>query len=339
MDWCHKRTFSRRCPSTKTSDDNCPYNAISSLAIDPAKLCAISSRVLPDLSRQSLKPNRPAPICLRNLRRGQVNYAKVKALERALLHAAFDTFRHTRQVRSPHNPAPAAAARFPWRTMRSGLRSSRRFFGVFNGGEWQPAPHGTAAAPRIRLRPSARALGCVCPKTARALARRQLFHVRAMAGLRPMAGARKSYGDRKQVWLMGDMPFGAAMQRQRGPTAPFLEPGIRAVTPPEKFFKADAFHRKMGGQNWGVPDYRWDELRGGISTGGARAQARFKRPFTSAALIMRRVSFVFTRFRGRRTATRNASASWTNPGGGADGGRLPGLDHFPTAQSSTRPPI
>ncbi|HMC12026.1 MAG TPA: 4-alpha-glucanotransferase, partial [Pirellulaceae bacterium] len=52
IDWCHRRKLNvfQTLPINETSDDNSPYNAISSLAIDPATI-AVSPRHLPDLPR------------------------------------------------------------------------------------------------------------------------------------------------------------------------------------------------------------------------------------------------------------------------------------------------
>src|ERR1017187_3529949 len=70
MDWCHKHGLNifQTLPINETGDDNSPYNAISSLAIDPVTL-AVSPEFIPDLSPQ--KFNQIArPELLRELRRG-----------------------------------------------------------------------------------------------------------------------------------------------------------------------------------------------------------------------------------------------------------------------------
>src|SRR6185436_16236520 len=50
IDWCHRRGLNifQTLPVNETSDDNSPYNAISSLAIDPTTI-AVSPRYLADL--------------------------------------------------------------------------------------------------------------------------------------------------------------------------------------------------------------------------------------------------------------------------------------------------
>src|ERR1041385_3261353 len=99
IDWCHQRGLNifQTLPINETSDDNSPYNAISSLAIEPATI-AFAHGHLPDLSPKKFREVAP-PSLLEELRGGPVNYPKVKALKRALLQVAFESFlkRHFNQ--------------------------------------------------------------------------------------------------------------------------------------------------------------------------------------------------------------------------------------------------
>src|SRR5258706_11975755 len=85
IDWCHKHSISmlQVLPINETSDDNSPYNAISSLALDPTTI-AISPEHLPELSAAKFKELAPATL-LKELRQGAVKYAKIKELKRELL--------------------------------------------------------------------------------------------------------------------------------------------------------------------------------------------------------------------------------------------------------------
>ena len=257
MDWCHEHGLNifQTLPINETSDDNCPYNAISSLAIDPATL-AISPRFIPDLSRQ--KFNQIArPDLLRELRRGQVNYAKVKALKRALLQAAFDTF-----VTRHFNPGTTRAGQFR-RFMADNAEwlADYALFRVLmeeNGNQpaWDRWP------PAHQTPPLARAwLLSLSEKQRGELARQQLFFMYVQWLAFDQWQALKSYGDRKQVCLMGDIPFGVGRcSADVWANRAIFDLDWSGGAPPEKFFKVDAFTEKWG-QNWGMPDYRWDELR------------------------------------------------------------------------------
>src|SRR5438309_4565135 len=80
IDWCHKHGISmlQVLPINETSDDNSPYNAISSLALDPTTI-AISPEHLPELSQAKFKEIAPAAL-LKELRQGAVKYTNVKEL-------------------------------------------------------------------------------------------------------------------------------------------------------------------------------------------------------------------------------------------------------------------
>src|SRR5512137_2807841 len=92
IDWCarHRLNILQTLPINETSDDNSPYNALSSLAIEPATI-ALSPRHVPDLPADKFNELAP-PGLLAELRGGPINYVGVKALKRKLLEAAFEHF-------------------------------------------------------------------------------------------------------------------------------------------------------------------------------------------------------------------------------------------------------
>jgi 4-alpha-glucanotransferase len=92
INWCHRHRLNifQTLPINELSDDHSPYNAISSLAIEPATL-AVTPGHLPDLSPKKFRELAP-PGLLAELRCGPVNYSRVKALKRALLTTAFASF-------------------------------------------------------------------------------------------------------------------------------------------------------------------------------------------------------------------------------------------------------
>src|SRR6185295_18155566 len=56
IDWCarHGLSIFQTLPINETSDDNSPYNAISSLALEPSTI-AISPNQLPDITATQIK--------------------------------------------------------------------------------------------------------------------------------------------------------------------------------------------------------------------------------------------------------------------------------------------
>src|ERR1700744_4246770 len=63
-------------PINETGDDNSPYNAISSIAIDPAYL-TLRPDIVPGLAQETLDKMFP-PDVLKELRSGPVNYRRIK---------------------------------------------------------------------------------------------------------------------------------------------------------------------------------------------------------------------------------------------------------------------
>src|SRR5947207_2561314 len=72
----------------------------------------------------------------------------------------------------------------------------------------------------------------------------------------------KSYAEERGVALMGDIPFGVSYY-----SADVFARRDEFVldwcggAPPEPYFKDDQFTQKWG-QNWGIPLYRWEAMRG-----------------------------------------------------------------------------
>ena len=92
IDWCtrHGLNIFQTLPVNETSDDNSPYNAISSLAIEPSTL-TVTPKAVPDLSEAKFKAV-VTTTRVAELRVGAVNYPKVKALKHELLAVAFAEF-------------------------------------------------------------------------------------------------------------------------------------------------------------------------------------------------------------------------------------------------------
>src|SRR4030095_3243283 len=79
IDWCHRHSLSifQTLPINEVSDDNSPYNAISSQAIEPTTI-AVSPTHIPDLAPEDFR-KLASPELLQRLRQGAVNYPAVKA--------------------------------------------------------------------------------------------------------------------------------------------------------------------------------------------------------------------------------------------------------------------
>lgn len=257
IDWCHRHRLNilQTLPINEVSDDNSPYNALSSLALEPATV-AISPRLIPDLTPDTFKQLAP-PELLSELRNGPVNYPAVKALKRKLLEAAFEHFAAHRLGQQSER----------WGQFNSFLQDNAGWlpdYALFRAlmEENGNYPTWDRWAPEHRSPDAARAWLLSLPaKRDEELTRKQMFFMYAQWLAFSQWQALKAYGAERQVYLMGDIPFGVG----RFSADVWANRDLFALdwsggAPPEKVFKVDPFTEKWG-QNWGIPNYRWDELR------------------------------------------------------------------------------
>lgn len=257
IDWCHRHRLHilQMLPINETSDDNSPYNAISSQAIDPTTI-AVTPRHIPDLSPGRFKAI-ASPDRVARLQSGPVDYPQVKALKRQLLEAAFAQF-----LRREFNRETERALEFRAFLMDNGeWLSDYALFRVLmeeNGHRptWERWP------PEHRTPQRAKTWLLSLPETRRdELMRRQLFFCYMQWIAFSQWRALRAHGETQRVFLMGDLPFGvsrhsADVWANRG----LFDLDWSGGAPPERIFKVDFFTEKWG-QNWGVAYYRWDELR------------------------------------------------------------------------------
>ena len=325
IDWCarHGLNIFQTLPINETSDDNSPYNAISSLAIEPTTI-AITPQALPDLTATQLKQF-AKPALLAELRTGSVNYPKVKALKRKLLDAAFASF-----LEKHFNQETKRALQFRAFLMENAeWLSDYALFRVLleeNGhtpawDRWLPEHQGPRRARTWLL--------SLPEKRRDLLSRKQLFFAYVQWLAFTQWQETKAYAESKQVYLMGDIPFGvgrysADVWANRGN----FDLSWSGGAPPEKVFKVDPFTEKWG-QNWGIPNYRWDELRRHNFDWWRVRIGNIQKVFH-----LFRIDHVLGLFRIYSfpwTPDRNAEFLRCNETEAADktGGRLPGFKPFP----------
>lgn len=257
IDWCHRHGLNlfQTLPINETSDDNSPYNAISSLAIEPATL-AISPEHVPDLSTAEFEEI-AKPRLLGELHEGRVNYPKVRALKRKLLDAAFANF-----LTQHFNRETKRALEFRAFLMENAeWLSDYALFRVLmeeNGNlpTWETW-HTEHRGPR-----RARTWLLALPEPRRdELMRKQLFFAYVQWLAFTQWQAVKAYATDQNVFLMGDIPFGVGRHSADvWANRSIFDLDWSGGAPPERVFTSDPFTEKWG-QNWGVPNYRWEELR------------------------------------------------------------------------------
>jgi 4-alpha-glucanotransferase len=257
IDWCHRHHLSifQILPINEVSDDNSPYNALSSLALEPTTI-ALSPRHVPDLNDEQFRKLVTLSIS-KKLRQGPVNYPVVRTLKRKLLEAAFGTF-----LQRHFNRESPRAQQFRLFLMENAeWLSDYALFRVLveeNGNlptwdRWPPEHQGPRRARTWLL--------SLSEGRREEMMRKQLLFMYIQWLAFSQWQAVKAYGEAKGVYLMGDIPFGVGrFSADVWANRTLFDLDWSGGAPPEKVFKVDPFTEKWG-QNWGIPNYRWEELR------------------------------------------------------------------------------
>jgi 4-alpha-glucanotransferase len=241
-------------PINESGSDNSPYNAISSVAIEPTTL-ELNPKSLPDLDEKGYRKILEKHD-LNELRAGAVKYSEVKQLKHALLHRAFENFsahhwrRNTKRARAFREFIKTGEA---W---LNGYALFRLLMKLNTVGEvWDQWPE------EHRTNESASAwLSSQKVKIRRDLENRMRYFMYVQWIAFQQWREMHSYCAAKNVALMGDVPFGVSYYSADVFTRPDLfNLEWSGGAPPEPYFKDDEFTQKWG-QNWGVPIYRWDVM-------------------------------------------------------------------------------
>lgn len=246
--------FVQLLPVNETGPDNSPYNAISSVAIEPMTLDC-SPAALSDLTKEAYEEVL-AFYHMDSLRQGPVQYPEVRRLKHDLLRRAYDRFCET-----VLHKVDARAASFeafcrdeaPWLNDYCLFR----YLMDREGGSqvWQLWPT------NCQNRESALALIVEEAKIHGDEIDRDLRYYAYVQWVAFTQWKEVSdYANSKGVSLMGDIPFGVSLYSvDVWANLEIFDLDWYGGAPPEELFKDDEFVQKWG-QNWGIPLYRWDVL-------------------------------------------------------------------------------
>jgi 4-alpha-glucanotransferase len=252
IDWASENGFGliQLLPVNETGNDHSPYNAVSSVAIDPTSI-EITPTAIPDLTEEDISVV-ASKVDLAALRSGPVNYHVVKPLKLKLLDKAFARFGKVRGSRAQE-----------FRTFCEEEASWLEDYALFrvlmdrHGTEcWDAWPQEVRSAEVARIWLSAQR-----PTIQRSVERAQrLVKYRQWIAWTQWR-AIKRHAEAQGVALMGDIPFGVSYYSADTWSRPRLfDLEWFGGCPPETILEVDAFTRKWG-QNWGIPLYRWDAHR------------------------------------------------------------------------------
>jgi 4-alpha-glucanotransferase len=238
-------------PINEVGRDNSPYNAISSMAIEPMTL-HLAPGSPDELTREAFE-SATANENLTALRHGPVKYERVRKLKRELLERAFKNFKL--------NATTDRQSAFKQFSQESSWLQPYSFFRVLmelnseseTWDEWKREHRD--------------------PQTARSWLEEQSTEMRTQFSTREkffsyiqwIADEQwrelRKFAEKHGVALMGDIPFGISYYS----ADVFTERKIFHLdwsggAPPELYFKDDEFTIKWG-QNWGIPVYNWLAMR------------------------------------------------------------------------------
>jgi 4-alpha-glucanotransferase len=249
IDWAADHGFGlvQLLPANETGNDHSPYNAISSIALDPASI-EISPLAVPDLTTADIEEIL-ADVDLDALRAGPVAYPLVKAIKRRLLDRAFANFRFTPDDARLEGFYDFCKREAAWLDDYALFRVLMDEHGTECWDTW-PEEVRTAEKARTWLHSQAHGVRGGLELAIRAAKYRQWI---AAAQWRAV----KAHATRRHVALMGDIPFGVSYYSVDTWARPDLfDLEWCGGCPPEKILEVDAFTKKWG-QNWGIPLYRW----------------------------------------------------------------------------------
>jgi 4-alpha-glucanotransferase len=245
----HKLGLLQLLPITETGDDNSPYNAISSVALDPLYL-SLRPEEVPGLSAEILK-DMISDALRSELQKGSVQYRRVKQLKLEILSHAYIEFEAV-DLEEGSDLAYEFQA-FVENNMGwlPGYTLFRTLLNEYNNNplwqEWAPEHQGLIAAETWLTGAEDR----------EELVRYRQFTAYVQWVVWRQWAEVRTFADQHGVRLVGDIPFGVSRYgADVWSERELFDLNWSGGAPPEPFFSAGEFTRRWG-QNWGIPLYDW----------------------------------------------------------------------------------
>ncbi len=246
--------FVQLLPINETGPDNSPYNAISSVAIEPMTLNCTPDG-LKDLDSSDFE-RIAGNYDVAAMNEGSVDYASVRKLKHELLRSAFDHF-----CEHVYGRVDVRAGSFDEFCVKEAEWLNDyclfRLFMDREGGSqvWQQWSE--------ELRNKEDALAKIMEEAKvdpEGIDRELRYFAYVQWVAFEQWNAIRDYAASRGVSLMGDIPFGVSLYSvDVWANLEIFDLDWYGGAPPEQLFKDDEFVQKWG-QNWGIPLYRWDVL-------------------------------------------------------------------------------
>jgi 4-alpha-glucanotransferase len=250
----HGMTVLQLLPINETGADNSPYNALSSIALDPVYL-TLAPELVPGLSQSTIDERVDSQL-LHELAKGPVRYPQVKSIKLAILQDAYDTLigganKGATRGKAKTSMAREIAAFAAFKTANKWLETYSLFRALVQENndsavwtQWPIEHQNLASATKLANESEHLTRQMDFFKYVQWVAFSQWAQVRAHA-------------DKHGVELMGDIPFGISRySADVFGNRDLFDLERSGGAPPETFFQSDKF-TAVWGQNWGIPLYRW----------------------------------------------------------------------------------
>ena len=249
--------FIQLLPVNEIGPDNSPYNAISSVAIEPMTIDCRPGTGLADLTEKTFS-TLTRKHKLSSFANGPANYSAVRKLKRDLLEAAFSRFRES--VFGTDHRRNKEFLRFceeeeEWLDDYCVFR----FLMELEEGnpDWQSWSEEYCELDDARSFIES-AIQSDDPNRASYW---MLFFAYVQWIARSQWKETANHARKRGVKLMGDIPIGiSCASADVFANREIFDLDWYGGAPPEKLFKDDEFVQKWG-QNWGIPVYRWNVLK------------------------------------------------------------------------------
>jgi len=245
----HQVGFLQLLPINQTGSDDSPYNAISSVALEPLYL-TMEVGDIPGLEESDVAAARES-LGRAVTHARLVDYAKVRACKNNLLRTAFARFLAGDFSSEKEELRTFQREESTWLNDYTLFRWLMDAAGGCERWDLWPAAFRTPALAREYFHAQR-------SKRGDAVRQEILFHAWVQWLCFRQWRAVRQLADEQGVQLMGDIPIGISYHS----ADVFFQPEQFDLewfggAPPETMFKHDRFIQQWG-QNWGVPLYRWD---------------------------------------------------------------------------------
>ncbi|MEC8825574.1 MAG: 4-alpha-glucanotransferase [Verrucomicrobiota bacterium] len=248
--------FVQLIPINETGPDNSPYNAISSVAIEPMTLDCTPKGLkdLPEATASEIL----SKYDIETLNAGNVQYESVRKLKHELLQKAYEGFLENVYGRVDSRADDFEAFYEKEAAWLNDYCVFRLLMEREGGSQvWQNWPED--------LRSKERAIEILAEEEmvsgSNELDKKLRYYAYVQWVAKSQWKETADYAASKDISLMGDIPIGVSLYSvDVWANMEIFDLDWYGGAPPEKLFKDDEFVQKWG-QNWGIPLYRWDVLK------------------------------------------------------------------------------